>query len=222
LNNLCKLFRELQALPSEIEWVEFKCNWAKPEDIGEYLSALSNAAALHRKEKGYLIWGVDDLAHQVVGTRFKPRQTKKSNEELENWLVRLLQPSLDFRIHEFTCDSQPVVIFEVPAALYMPTRFSGEEFIRVGSYKAILYAPKKLADMDQQDHIRACYQHACLCWVSNKAMTNATLRERYGIEARNYPMASRIIAETIRTGLVKPADPTNKSRKQAKYVPFWL
>ncbi|MGV8073426.1 MAG: helix-turn-helix domain-containing protein [Syntrophobacteraceae bacterium] len=52
LNNLCKLLRELQALPTEIEWVEFKRDWTKPEDIGEYISALSNAAALHRKEKG--------------------------------------------------------------------------------------------------------------------------------------------------------------------------
>jgi ATP-dependent DNA helicase RecG len=88
--------------------------------------------------------------------------------------------------------------------------------------KAILYAPKELADMDQQDRIRACYQHACLCWVSNKAMTNSTVRECFGIEEKNYPMASRIIVETIKAGLVKPADPTSKSRKQAKYVPIWL
>ncbi|MGV8073427.1 MAG: ATP-binding protein [Syntrophobacteraceae bacterium] len=207
---------------------------------------------------------MDDLTHQVVGTKFKPHREKKGNEELENWLVRLLEPRLDFRIHEITCDSRLVVIFEIPAVLYMPTRFSGEEFMRIGSYKkklkdfpekekalwaifrhetfekgraaqavngdhvlsthtkAILYAPKKLADMDQQDRIRACYQHACLCWVSNNTMTNTTLRERFGIVEKNYPMASRIIAETIKACLVKPADPANKSRKQAKYVPFWL
>lgn len=65
-----------------------------------------------------------------MGTLFKPRQNKKGNEELENWLGRLLQPRVDFRIHEFTHEGKPVVIFEIPAASYMPVRFSGKEFIR--------------------------------------------------------------------------------------------
>lgn len=88
--------------------------------------------------------------------------------------------------------------------------------------KAVLYAPKKLAAMDQQDRIRACYQHACLCWVSNKTMTNATLRERFGIAEANAAMASRIIRETVEAGLIKRSDPESKSRKHAKYVPFWV
>jgi hypothetical protein len=34
-------------------------------------------------------------------------------------------------------------------------------------------------------------------------------------------VVSRIIAETIRVGWLKPFDPDNRSRKHAKYVPFW-
>lgn len=41
---LVSLVRELCKLPSETEWVEFKVNKADPQDIGEYLSALANAA----------------------------------------------------------------------------------------------------------------------------------------------------------------------------------
>lgn len=473
---------ELMALPAETEWVEFKCNNTNPEEIGEYLSAIANAAALHSKEQGYIVWGVDDATHRVVGTTFKPRQVKKGDEELENWLGRLLHPRLDFRIHEVLHEGKPVVIFAVPAALHTPIRFRETEFIRVGTYKkklkdypekeralwaifqhqsfeqgiaarevnsdevlalidypttlellgqtlpanrtailerltkekvivphsgdhyditnlgaalfakslnrfdrlarkamrviqykgqnrvetvkeqtgakgyavgfegligyindqlprneeiqralrrevpmypeiairelvanalihqdfmltgtgpmveifqdrieitnpgtplidtlrfideppqsrnealaalmrrlniceergsgidkvvlsvemfqlpapdfqvtsnhtkAILFAPKRFADMDRSDRIRACYQHACLCWVSNTLMTNASLRKRFGIEEQNYAMASRIIAETIKVGLVKPADPGSKSKKHAKYVPFW-
>src|SRR5438046_90 len=37
----------------------------------------------------------------------------------------------------------------------------------------------------------------------------------------NHSMASRIIADTIGAGLVKPQDPQSKSRKLARYVPFW-
>jgi hypothetical protein len=46
--NLNTLLRELTALPTEVEWVEFKCNNQNPEEMGEYLSALANAAALLR------------------------------------------------------------------------------------------------------------------------------------------------------------------------------
>ena len=51
---------------------------------------------------------------------------------------------------------------------------------------------------------------------------NAGLPQRLGTKERSDPTASRIIAETIREGLIKSADPASKSKKQAKYVPFWL
>jgi ATP-dependent DNA helicase RecG len=481
-NRLEVLLRELVALPSETEWIEFKLNNDDPHEIGEYISALANSAALHKKNTEYIIWGIEDVNHSVVGTAFKPHEKKIGNEELENWLGRLLSPRIDFRIYEFTNNNVPIVIFEVPAALHTPVSFYEIEYIRVGSYnkklkdypekeralwqgfshqsfeccsatdaiqaddvlalinypamfellgqklpenkssilermvtervvrsagerfeithlgallfsrdltkfetlsrkavrviqykgksrietikeqsggkgyaagfkglikyicdqlpqneeiikalrkevriypeiairelvanalihqdfsitgtgpmveifsdrieisnpgtplidtlrfideppksrneifaaamrrlniceergsgidkvifqvelfqlpapdfqvsashtKAILYAPQKLSDMNALDRIRACYQHACLCWVSNKQMTNTTLRERFGIDEKNSAIASRIISETIKAKLIKPAEPDNKSRKLAAYIPFWL
>lgn len=87
--------------------------------------------------------------------------------------------------------------------------------------KAILFAHKRLAEMEKDDRIRACYQHACLRRVSNQPMTNSSLRERFGIDDQNYAMASRIIAETIEAGLIRRSDPESKSKKHARYVPFW-
>lgn len=87
--------------------------------------------------------------------------------------------------------------------------------------KVTLFSYKKLADMDKADRLRACYQHACLRYVSNDQMTNSSLRERFSIKDSNYSMASRIIGDTIAEGLIKPYDPDNTSRKHAKYVPFW-
>ncbi len=43
--------------PAETEWVEFKLNYKNPDDIGEYISALSNSAALHNKPEGYIFVG---------------------------------------------------------------------------------------------------------------------------------------------------------------------
>lgn len=86
---------------------------------------------------------------------------------------------------------------------------------------AVLYTFRKLAEMDHAERLRACYQHACLRHVSSLRMTNATLRKRFGIEDKNYSIASRIIAETTKAGLVKPYDPGNPSKKLASYLPYW-
>ena len=53
---LQSLVRELAKLPDETEWVEFKCNNKQPQMIGEYISALSNSAALCERPKAYLVW----------------------------------------------------------------------------------------------------------------------------------------------------------------------
>ena len=142
---LSGLLKELIALPAETEWVEFKCNNSNPEGIGEYISALSNSAALCGKANAYLVWGVDDKTHQVLGTNFTPITQKKGNEELENWLLRLLEPKIHFHFYPFEFEGHCVVLLEIARAHRHPVRFQGEEFIRVGSYKKKLksYAEKE-------------------------------------------------------------------------------
>ncbi|OED37900.1 transcriptional regulator [Chromatiales bacterium (ex Bugula neritina AB1)] len=142
---LIALLAELRALPHETEWVEFKHNRAEPNDIGEYLSALANSAALHAKGAAYIVWGVEDGTHNIVGTTFKPRLAKQGNEELENWLLRLLSPRIDFQISEFRVESANIVIFSIQPATHTPVSFSGTEYIRVGSLK------KKLKEYPEKE-----------------------------------------------------------------------
>ncbi len=68
---LVSIVQELCKSPSETEWVEFKHNNDNPKQIGEYISALSNSAALMGKVNAYMIWGVDDKTHELIGTDFK-------------------------------------------------------------------------------------------------------------------------------------------------------
>lgn len=480
-SELSSLVQDLAGLPGETEWVEFKENRAEPEEIGEYVSAISNSAALHGRKRGYVVWGVRNGSQAVVGTSFRAAEVKVGNEDLEPWISRLLTPRIDFRFHEVEVGGRRVTVLEIPAANHTPVRFKHDEFIRVGSYKkklrdhpekervlwqtftrtpfeqgvaaagvsaddvlelidyaayfalmelpvpadrnalverlqaehfvhrtdsgrydvtnlggiafgthlralglsrkavrvivyrgsnrvetrreriedagygvsferlieyvssqlptnehigralrrvepmypevavrelvanalihqdlyltgtgpmieifddrveitnpgvplidparfidqppqsrneglaalmrrlnvceergtgidkvisaaemfqlpapdfqvsdrhtpAVLFAPRTLGEMSRQDRIRACYQHAALQHVSNRQMTNATLRERFDIAEKNYAMASRIIADTIDAELIKPFDPTNRSRKHARYIPYW-
>ena len=74
---------------------------------------------------------------------------------------------------------------------------------------------------DKPARIRACYIHACLRYVSGQQMTNTSLRERFGLEEEDYTSVSRFIRETVQAGLVKSADPSSRSKKYARYLPFW-
>lgn len=476
------LLKDMQALPKECEWAEFKVNNGRPEEIGENLSALSNSACYHAKKCGYLIFGIENETHRFVGTNFSPKHEKKGNQELENWWATQLNPRADFNIFEFDYNDLHFVIFRIDAAVNMPVSFRGTPFIRIGSYtkpldehpererkiwnkafkhifekevalgnateedvlnlidyptyfemikmplpdnrkgiferlvqdkiieqngnpysitnlggilfaknieqfetiarkavrvivyqgknriktkkeqagtkgyaigfeglikyindqlptnevigqalrkevsvypplairelvanaiihqdfsikgtspmveifddrieitnpgkplidplrfvdhspesrnellartmrrlkiceergsgidkvvfecevfqlpapdiivgdnftRVILFAPLSLRQMDKQDKVRACYLHACLRYVSGEPMTNQSLRNRFGISEENYPMASRIISETIEANLIKDYDADSNSRKYAKYVPFWV
>ncbi|RJP89640.1 MAG: transcriptional regulator [Desulfobacteraceae bacterium] len=142
---LLSILSELRKLPNETEWVEFKHNKAEPEEIGEYISALSNSAALLGKVNAWLVWGVDNNTHDVIGTIFKPALTKVGNEELESWLLRLLSPKINFRFHPVQVDDNPVVLLEIGAAFRHPVQFKSIEYIRVGSYK------KKLKDFPEKE-----------------------------------------------------------------------
>ena len=129
------LVRELCKLPHETEWVEFKGNNQDPHLIGEYISALSNAAALNGKAFAYMVWGVEDGSHVFTGTSFSPASARKGNEPLETWLLRLLSPKIHFGFFELKLDGHSVVLLEIGRAFRHPVRFQNEAFIRVGQVK---------------------------------------------------------------------------------------
>ena len=139
------LLRELVKLPTETPWLELKTNNRDPQQIGEYISALANAAALARRSSGYLIWGIDDASHDLLGTDFDPAKTRKGAEELESWLLRLLTPKVNFRFVSISTNGKKFVLLEVDAASHNPVQFGGTEYVRIGSYK------KKLKDFPEKE-----------------------------------------------------------------------
>jgi ATP-dependent DNA helicase RecG len=481
LEQLKKLLDGLVNTKTETEWIEFKLNFHSKEEIGERISALSNTACLFKQPYGYLVFGVEDSTHNIVGTTFNLANSKVGNEPLEHWITQRLSPRIDFRVYQFQYDTNiNILLFEIPATINQPVEFTNLAYIRIGSITrqlrefpdksrkiwnnnpnyvfendiaisglsaaqvvslldtqgffelmnlpyptaqqgvvdrlvsenlliqqggyyainnlaallfakrfsdfatierkavrvvkyegkdklnllkdqigtmgyavgfdrlityingllpsneeitkafrktvtmypslairelvanaiihqdfsekgtapvieiyadrieisnpglpiiqttrfideyqsrneilaslmrrlkiceelgsgidkvvaqseiyqlpapnflmrqkhttAILYAHKKLNDMDKADKIRACYQHCCLKYVSNDRMTNQTLRERFQIEAQNAAIASRILRDALDEGVIKEEDPESKSRKFASYIPFW-
>jgi ATP-dependent DNA helicase RecG len=144
-NDLKVLLSELRSLPQETEWVEFKKN--NDLELGQYISALSNSACIHDKPYGYIIFGIDDLTHRVVGTTFTANKKGKGNEDLVPWLTRLLSPRIHFECHEVNHPDGRVVAIRVNAAQNSPVSFEGESYVRIGSYK------KKLSGYPEKERL---------------------------------------------------------------------
>lgn len=132
--NVKQIVLDLCALENEQEWFEFKENFFQPDVLGEYISALSNAAAFHYKKYAFFIWGIKDTTHEIVGTTFNP-YCDYNNEPYQNYLARNLEPSINIRFEEIKISNKRVVVLIIPAAQEIPTAFKEKRFIRIGSAK---------------------------------------------------------------------------------------
>ena len=149
------LMQQLLKLPKESEWVEYKYNFHSPEEVGELLSALSNGACLNNQKHGYLIFGIENSTHKILGTDFKPTQHKKGNEEIIHWLAQRLNPRVDFFVHEFEIESKSVAVFEIEATRNQPVDFIHKAYIRVGSITRLLseFPEKERKIWNKEPHI---------------------------------------------------------------------
>lgn len=142
------LVAELCKHSRETEWVEFKRNNDNPQILGEYISALANAAALNGKSHGYLLWGIDNETHAVAGTTVDPAAAKSGNQPLESWLLQLLTPKVHFAFTTVHVSGLRVVVLEVGRALTQPVKFKGTAFIRIGEVKKpLIEAPSREAQL---------------------------------------------------------------------------
>lgn len=134
IEDLEQLIKELRALPKESDWVEFKgSNW-NPDKLGSNISALSNAALLQGKRNGYIVYGIEDGSHDIIGTDFNPDTTKIKSQEIENYIATQLQPRTSFNIFKHTIDNKDIVVFQINTPVGHPLRYKGIAYIRIGSY----------------------------------------------------------------------------------------
>ncbi|MBR4887402.1 MAG: putative DNA binding domain-containing protein [Muribaculaceae bacterium] len=108
----------LQHLLSRVEneVVEFKAakNNFDIDDLGKYFSALSNEANLRERDFGWLIFGVDNKTHEVVGTNFKDGDVALNR--LKQDMAQHTTDNLIFRdIVPLMIDSKRVLLFQIPA-----------------------------------------------------------------------------------------------------------
>lgn len=111
----------------ELPWIEFKHNNINPQEIGEYISALSNTAALFNQEHAFMIWGIDDETHEILGTTFDPQSEKVGNQGLSLWLGTQIEPQVQFYFHKTISEDKNLVLLEIGRAF--PTLLNSKVLI---------------------------------------------------------------------------------------------
>ena len=161
MENLERLVNELRKLPDETPWVEFKHNNYYPDMIGQDISALANSAALYEKNCAYMLWGIHNETHEIVGTEYNLQSLKKGNQEIESWLRNLLSKNVYFEFHtvkmkkESTEDLCDVGVLIIHRAISHTVLFEKIDYIRIGSYTKKL-SEYQAVQAQVWDKIRNC------------------------------------------------------------------
>lgn len=134
MENLDKLIVELCKQADENEWLEFKCNNYDPEVIGKDISALANSACYCDRDQAYMVWGVENQSHEIVGTNINKFSKLIGNQELESWLRTHLSRNAGFEFDSVIINEVTVVVLIIEKAKTLPVTFNTDSYIRVGSY----------------------------------------------------------------------------------------
>jgi len=122
----------LRNLTAENEIVEFKeaksgYDFSK---LGKYFSALSNEANLKGVSYAWLVFGVENKKHAIVGSQFRPK--RKDLDSLKSEIANKTTNRITFiEIYELNEPEGRVVMFQIPAAPKgFPISFEGHYYGR--------------------------------------------------------------------------------------------
>lgn len=126
------MLNELRNLPGETEIVEFKeantgYDFGK---LGKYFSALSNEANLKGKPESWLVFGIENKHHSIVGSQFRAK--RKDLDHIKGEIADKTTNRITFiEIHELNLTDGRVVMFQIPAAPKgIPIAFEGHYYGR--------------------------------------------------------------------------------------------
>ena len=88
------------------------------------------------------------------------------------------------------------------------------------SMRVVLSLKSDFTKMTEAEKLWTCYLHACILYLEDRYLTNASLRERFGLGDESAASISRLIKEAVRVQKIKPFDP-NTAKRYMKYVPIW-
>jgi len=164
---LLATLNKLRNLPGETEVVEFKeaKNGFDFFKLGKYFSALSNEANLLGKPFAWLVFGVRDADHKIVGSNF--RISRKDLDNLKGEIASKMTNNITFiEIYELKHEDGRVLMLQIPAAPRgLPVSFEGHFYGRNG---------EQLSPLNIEEIERIRVQNINTDW-SAESLENATI-----------------------------------------------
>ncbi len=117
---------------SENECVEFKKaeNGFDTDELGKYFSALSNEANLNNKQYSWMVFGISNSTHEIVGTNY---YNDNNFNKIKKQITDNTTDGIGFiEIYPFQKNGRRVVMFQIPAASGTPVSWKGFSYGRSG------------------------------------------------------------------------------------------
>lgn len=180
----------------ENEIVEFKAasNHIDLHKLGQYFSAISNEARLRDKRFGWLVFGVDDKTHKILGTEYK-----NSPRALEKLKLDIAQNTTDgitfmniFPLLVEEDGPKRVLMFQIPAAaLSLPTGWKNRYYGRSGESLVDLSQEKidRIRNQARKDWSKELLPDSSLNWLDPQAVAAARANYRDRLASANNPGA---------------------------------
>ena len=192
----------------ESEIVEFKeaSNDFDKNKIGQYFSAISNEANLKDLQYGWLIFGVRNKDHAIVGTDYRDA---KGLEKLKQEIADCTNENISFiDIYEVYPQvdgiTKRVVMFQIPAAVTaVPTSWRGHFYGRYGDSLGPLSTEEleRIRSQVRKDWSKQFLSRATLAMLDSAAIAMA--REKYKQTMNRPHIAEEVDAMTDEQFLTK-------------------
>lgn len=88
------------------------------------------------------------------------------------------------------------------------------------STRATVFSETAFDVMKKSDKMRSLYFHCALRYASRDYMTNASLRERFGLPQSEMQTVTDLITTAKKGKKIIPADP-DQGKRNAAYIPYW-
>lgn len=190
-DELIDILRELLK-NSENEYIEFKRaeNNFDTDKLGKYFSAMANEATLQNKQFGWIIFGIDDKTHEVLGTNYcidnNFNNIKKQISDNTTDNISFLD------VYSIYYHENRVIMFQVPAAVGMPINWKGYPYGRTGESLVPLDTRKieQIKATANYDWTRKIIENATINDLDPEAIKIA--REQYKIKHQGKEVAQEI------------------------------
>lgn len=182
-----------------IEFKEAKNNFDF-DKLGKYFSALSNEATLKRKQYGWLIFGIADKTHEIVGTNFR---NQGNLEDLKREIPEHTKGITFIEIYELDVENKRVIMFQIPAAYGLPTLWKGYGYSRNFESLVALSEIKseQIKNYGRIDWSATVIEKATMDHLDKEAILLA--REQYKIKNKNKYLYNEIDSMTDKEFLNK-------------------